>query len=167
MPFESQWARIPLAIRWGVSLLIGVVLIVALVRFVTHNNGNGEAHLSRAGLASEAKQDAIVVGQDQAPKVVHIRSARSARSSLVAGVRADMNHRIYTNNVAGPLQWVRCGRSGADGAKIGYHCIAKADDINYPFLAVITPARHTAVFCKKDYPPVPSETIPVSRRCLL
>jgi hypothetical protein len=167
MPFESQWARIPLAIRWGIALVIGLVLIVLLVRFVTHNNGNGEARLSRAGLASEAKQDAIVIGQDQAPTVVHVRSAASARSSLVAGVRADMNHRIDTNNVAGPLQWVRCGRSGAHGAEIGYHCIAKADDFRYRFLAVVMPSRHTATFCKRDYPPVPSENIPVSSRCRL
>lgn len=167
MPFESQWARIPLAIRWSVSLFIAVVLIVLLVLFVTHNSSNGEATLSRAGLQHEARLDATILGQDQAPKSVHVRSAATARGAVVAGVRAEMRRRISSGNIDGPLTSVRCGESGHRGDRIAYHCLADAGNVNYPFLALATPTTHRAVFCKKDFPPVRSENIPVSRRCRL
>ncbi len=167
MPFENQWSRIPLLGRWGISLLVTAVLVVALVAFVTHNGGAGEVAPSRAALAREAQQDTILIGQDQAPHTAHVSSAADVRAALVAGVRTEMRRRIGSGNVPGPLQWVRCGRSGGQGAESAYHCIAKAGEINYPFVAVASPRAHRVTFCKKDFPPVPSENIPVSRRCRL
>jgi hypothetical protein len=167
MPFESQWARIPLSVRWAVSLLLGAAVVVALVLFVTHNNNNGLAHVSAKAEKRETRQAEVIVGSDQAPRTVQLRSASDARAALVAGVRADMRHRISTGNVDGPLQKVACGQSGHRAGKLGFHCIAEAADVNYPFLAVATPSAHSAVYCKKDFPPSPSENIPVSARCRL
>jgi hypothetical protein len=165
MPFESQWARIPLAVRWGVCLVVAVVLIALLVRFVSHHNGNALAHVSARNLRRESEQAQVLIGQDQAPQTVHVGA--SAGAALVAGVRADMRHRISTANIDGPLQRVRCGRTGAGAGRIAYHCLAEAGHVSYPFLAVVTPRTHRAVFCKKDFPPAPSENIPVSARCRL
>jgi hypothetical protein len=167
MPFESQWARIPLSVRWALSLLLGAAVVVALVLFVTHNNNNSLAHVSAKAEKRETRQAEVIVGSDQAPQTVQLRSASDARAALVAGVRADMRHRISTGNVDGPLQKVACGQSGHRAGKLGFHCIAEAADVNYPFLAVATPSAHTAVYCKKDFPPSPSENIPVSARCRL
>jgi hypothetical protein len=96
-----------------------------------------------------------------------VSSAARAATSLEAGVRSDMRHRIRTGNVAGPLQKVACGPSGRRPGRLGFHCIAEAADVNYPFLAVVTPRTRRGVFCKKDFPPSPSENIPVSPRCRL
>jgi hypothetical protein len=167
MPFENQWARIPLGVRWGVSLLIGAAVIVALVLFVTHHNDNGLAHISAKAQAQESKQANVLIGQDQAPRTVALAAGTGARAALVAGVRADMRHRIRTGNVDGPLQSVRCGESGHRAGTLGFHCLAEAADVNYPFLAVADPHAHRAVFCKKDFPPSPTENIPVSARCRL
>jgi hypothetical protein len=167
MPFENQWARIPLSVRWGISALIGVAAIVALVLFVTHHNDNGLAHVSAKAQELESKQADVLIGQDQAPRTVALDSASGAQAALVAGVRADMRHRIATGNVDGPLQSVRCGESGHRAGALAFHCIAEAADVNYPFLAVATPSAHRAFFCKKDFPPSPTENIPVSRRCRL
>jgi hypothetical protein len=166
MPFESLWARIPLLVRWGICLLIGVAVVVALVAFVSHNNGNGLAHISAKNSAREARQAQIIIGQDQAPRTVHVRG-HDAVAALVAGVRHDMRRRIATGNLDGPLRSVRCGRSGARGGRIGYHCLAEADGVRYPFLAIFTPAAHRAAYCKKDFAPQEGENIPVSARCLL
>lgn len=167
MPFESQWSRIPLVARWAVCLIIGAALIVLLVAFVSHNNGNGEAPVSKAKLKQEYAQDTILVRQEQAPHMVRVGSPAAARTALLTGVGRLMRRQVGANVLPGPVQRVRCWENARQGARIGFHCSAKADDISYPFLAVYTPSAHRAVFCKKVYAPVASENIPVSKRCRL
>ncbi len=167
VPFESQWSRIPLVARWAVCLVIGAVLIVLLVAFVSHNNGNGEASVSKAKLKQEYAQDTILLHQEQAPHSVRVDSAAAAQTALVAGVGRLMRRQVTSNILPGPVQRVRCWESARRGSRLGFHCSVKADDISYPFLAVYTPSAHQAVFCKKVYAPVASENIPVSSRCRL
>ena len=167
MPFENQWARIPLAVRWGMSLLVGAALVVALVILVSAHTHTGLAHIRAKAARQQDQQAQILIGQDQAPHTVALPSAGSAKTALEAGVRAEMRHRIATGNVDGPLQGLACGVSGHHGAETGYHCIAKAADVNYPFLAVADPGAHRIAFCKKDFPPAPGENIPVSLSCRL
>jgi hypothetical protein len=167
VPFESPWSRIPLAVRWAVCLLVGAVLIVLLVVYVSNHNGNGEAPISKAKLKQENAQDTILVQQQQAPHALRVDSTAAARTTLVAGVGRLMRQQVTDNTLPGPVQRVRCWESARQGSKVGFHCSAKADDISYPFLAVYTPSAHRAVFCKKVYAPVASENIPVSRRCQL
>jgi hypothetical protein len=167
MPFEPQWARIPLSARWAISLLVAIVLVVLLVRFVDRHSNNSLAHVSQKNLSAEAGQAKIVIGQDQAPVTVHVAAGASAQTALIAGVRRDMNRRITSATIDGPLTGVACGISGHHGALVGYHCLAEAAHVRYPFVAVLTPSAHRVVFCKKDFPPIPSENIPVSARCLL
>jgi hypothetical protein len=169
MPFESLWVRIPLAARWGISLLIGVAIVVALVIFVTHNDGNGLAHESAKGVAREQRQAEILIGQDQAPHLVtiHGRGASAATAALVAGIRREMRHQIALGNYDGPLQSIRCVPHGGGGGRLGYHCLAEAASVRYPFLAIVTPRTHRAAFCKKDYAPQHGQNIPVSAACRL
>jgi hypothetical protein len=167
MPFEPQWARIPLSARWAISLVVAIVLVVLLVGFVDHHSNNSLAHVSRKNLNTEAAQARIVIGQDQAPVTVHLAGGASAQAALIAGVRRDMNRRITSATIDGPLTGVVCGVSGHRGARAGYHCLAEAGHVRYPFVAVLTPSAHRVVFCKKDFPPIPSENIPVSQRCEL
>jgi hypothetical protein len=167
VPFESQWSRIPLVARWAVCLLIGAVLIVLLIAFVSHNNGNGEASVSKTKLKQEYAQDTILVHQEQAPHSVRAGSPAAAQTALVAGVGRLMRRQVTANVLPGPVQRVHCWASARQGSRVGFHCSATADDISYPFLAIYTPSAHHAVFCKKVYAPVASEDIPVSRRCRL
>ncbi len=143
------------------------MLIVLLVAFVSHNNGNGEAPISKTKLKQEYAQDTILVHQEQAPHSSASpppprRRRRSWRAS--AGSCAG---RSAPTSCPGRCSTCAAGRTPASGARIGYHCSAKADDISYPFLAVYTPSAHHAVFCKKVYAPVASENVPVSKRCRL
>jgi len=167
VPFESQWSRIPLAARWAVCLLMGAVLVVLLVAFVSHNNGNGEASISKSKLKQEYAQDTILLHQEQAPHSVHVASAAAAQTALVGGVGRLMRRQVTQNVLPGPVQQVRCWESARHGSRVAFHCSAKADDISYPFLAVYTPGAHRVVFCKKVYAPVASESVPVSGRCRL
>lgn len=169
MPFESQWARIPLGVRWGVSLLVGALIVAGIVVFVSANNNNSLAHVSAKNAAREARQAAILIGEDQAPRTVAVpgRGLRAAEAALVTGIRRDMRRQIAQGTFDGPLGSVSCVPHGGGPQRVAYHCIAVAAQVRYPFLAVATPARHQAVFCKKDYAPQPGENIPVSARCRL
>jgi len=167
VPFESQWSRLPLAARWVLCLLVAAALIALLVAFVSHNNGNGEAIISRAKLEQESAQDTIIVRQQQAPHVLRVDSAAAAQARLVRGVTALMRRQVTQNVLPGPVQRVRCWENARRGARVGYHCSAEAAHISYPFVAVYTPSARHVVFCKKVYAPVASENIPVSRRCRL
>ena len=167
MPFESQWSRIPLAVRWILCLLVGVVLIVLLVAFVDHHNSNGEVPVSKAKLKQEYSQDSAIVHQEQAPHTVQVASATVARAQLQSAVHRLLSGQVTDNILPGPLQRVRCWENARQGTRIGYHCSAKADDINYPFVAVYTRSARHVVFCKRVYAPVASENIPVSARCRL
>jgi hypothetical protein len=167
VPFESHWSRIPLAARWAMCLIVGAALIVLLVAFVSHNNGNGEAPISKTKLKQEYAQDTILMHQEQAPHSVRIGTAAAAQAALVTSVGRLMRRQVTANILPGPVQHVRCWENARQGARIGFHCSVKADDISYPFLAVYTPHAHRAVFCKKVYAPVASENVPVSKRCQL
>jgi len=165
MPFESQWARIPLAIRWGVCLVVAVVLIALLVRFVSHHNGNGEVPVSAKKFKLERDQAQVLIGQEQAPVRVRLPAGTAATTALAAAVRHDMRRQIDHATIDGPLQRVHCVVHGGTLARTGYHCTAEAAHVHYPFLAVVSPKAHRAFFCEKVYPPSPSENIPVSKRC--
>ena len=78
-----------------------------------------------------------------------------------------MHHRIKTGNVTGRLQGVGCRQTGTHAGRIAYRCVARVDDVKYPFDGVYTKASRRIVYCKRDLPPIPSESIPVSARCTL
>ncbi len=160
-----MWSKIPLRARWAVCGLIAAALVVALVRFVEANSSNGLVPVSPKNLKVESRQADVVIGQEQAPMTVSISAGASAAQVLRAAVRHDMSRQITQATIDGPLQDVSCVVHGGTLQRTGYHCVAKADDVNYPFLAVLTAKPRRAVFCEKVYPPLPSENIPVSARC--
>lgn len=169
MPFDSPWARIPLGVRWTISLLVGVAIVAAIIVFVSDHDDNSLAHVSAKSAAQEARQADVLIGQDQAPRSVTVSGSglRATEAALVAGIRHDMHHRIARGNVDGPLRSVNCVPHGGGRQRVAYHCVAEADHVRYPFVAVATPARHRAVFCKKDFAPQRGENIPVSPSCRL
>ena len=131
--------RPPLWARWAISLVVAAVLVVLLVRFVGHHNGNALAHQNAAAVQQEDRQAQIVVGQDQAPKTVTIAAGSTTRAALVSAVRGEMRHRVATGNVAGQLRSVSCRQTGRRAGRLAFRCTAVAGHVRYPFLAVATP----------------------------
>jgi hypothetical protein len=165
---QSSWLmrRPPQWIRWVLSLGIGAALMVGLIAWVSHHNGNGLANESPKAAARANREAEIVVSQDQAPRVVAVASGAS-RMAIVHAIRRDMTTRISKGDAGAPLQRVGCKPAGMRGARHGYHCVAVSAGVNYPYQAVLNSAAHTLTFCKHDAPPVPSQNIPVSPRCRL
>jgi hypothetical protein len=166
---KSLWLRVrpPLWARWSISLVIAVVAIGALVYFVSHHNGNSLAHISTAAEKQESRQAQIVVGQDQAPRTATIVSGATPQATLVAAVRQELRHRIAQGIIDGQLQSVACRRTGHKAGRLGFGCTARVGNVRYPFLAVANVSAHRILYCKRDPPPIPSESIPVSKRCRL
>ncbi len=152
--------------RWVLSLGVAALLVVALVRFVSHHNGNGLARQNPKATARANEEAEIVVRQDQAPHVVALPAA-AARPEVARAIRRDMAARIAAGNATAPLQGVRCRTGPSQGTKAAFHCRATAAGVGYPYEAVLDRSAHTLTFCKHDAPPVPAMNIPVSPRCRL
>jgi hypothetical protein len=165
----SLWMRLfpALWMRWAISIIVGVAAIVALVAFVDRNNNNSEARGSTQALERENQQAQALVGADQAPRTFVLKAGRPLRQAFVAAVRSDIDHRIKTGNVQGRVQRIDCRHTGTQAGRIAYRCVVQVQDVKYPFVGVYASASKRITYCKRDLPPIPSESIPVSARCTL
>lgn len=157
--------RPPLWARWAISIGTGLIVLLALVLFVEHNSNNSEATQSPGAVARADREAEVVVAQDQAPHVATLTPGAGARPAMVKAVRADMTGLIDNATIEGPLTRVACSGAGAHAGRLAFHCTAVAAGVNYPFLGVVDPGAHRLTYCKRDAPPVPTLSIPVSRRC--
>jgi hypothetical protein len=151
--------------RWVLSFGVAAALVVGLVVWVDHHNGNGLATQSPAALARANREADIVVAQDQVPHVIRLRSAANPQAAFVRAVRADMTQRINRGIIEGTLQHLTCNRHGGTHGTLGFSCAAIVQGVNYPYVGVVHVAARQLIYCKRDEPPVPSQNIPVSRRC--
>jgi hypothetical protein len=146
-------------------VLVSVVLLVLVVRFVQTHNSDGTATQSGLALARANQEGEIVVEQDQAPHVAKLAAGVAPASGIAHAVRADMNHEINQGFLNGPLERATCRPLKSHGDSLRFSCTVIAANVNYPFLGVVEIAAKRITYCKRDPPPVPSENIPVSRRC--
>jgi hypothetical protein len=165
----SLWMRLfpSLRTRWAISIVVGVLAIAALVVFVEHNNSNSNANGSAKALERENQEAQVIVGADQVPHTVTLKSGQSVPGGFVAAIRADVRHRVKTGNIQGRVQKIGCHRAGARRGRVAYSCIAQVQNVNYPFVGTFTAKSKQITYCKRDLPPLPSENIPVSPRCRL
>jgi hypothetical protein len=153
---------LPIWLQYLLAIVVAAALVIGLVVFVSHNNGNGLATPNPKAEVRANQEAAVLVSQDQAPHVVRLRPHTRARAGLVGAVRADMTQRINTGQIDGQLDHVTCARRHPGP---GYSCIATADQVEYDYLGVVDVPAHRVTYCRRDPPPVPSMNIPVSRRC--
>jgi hypothetical protein len=165
---ESSWLlrRPPMWARWALSLGVAVLLVIALILFVSHHNDNLLAHESPKQAERANRLAEIVVSQDQAPHRVTL-AAGASRAAVTHAIRHDMTLRIAKGQAGAPLQRVDCATVGTRASDTGYRCRATAAGVGYPYQAVLDRRTRTLTFCKHDAPPVPSMNIPVSPRCRL
>jgi hypothetical protein len=159
--FPALW------VRWTIAITVGVAAVVALVVFVEHNNNNSEAKASTKALEREARQAQAIVGADQAPRTFVVKTGQPLRQAFTAAVRSDIKHRIETGNVQGRLQRIDCRHTGTQAGRVAYRCVVEVQNVNYPFVGVYAKATNRIIYCKRDLPPIPSESIPVSAKCTL
>ncbi|MBV9820213.1 MAG: hypothetical protein JOZ07_17930 [Solirubrobacterales bacterium] len=153
-------------LRWVVSLAVGAILLGALIVYVDHHNTDGPVGESPRGAARANREAEIVVAQDQAPRTARTAAGEVPRVAAVRAIRADMNRRIADGDAGEPLQRVSCRQVATQGPRLGLRCTAVSAGVNYPYQAVLDVRDHRITYCKHDAPPVASQNIPVSRRCV-
>jgi hypothetical protein len=159
--------RPPLWLRWAASLGVGAALIIALVIFVDHHNSDSLAPENPAAAVRANHEDEIVVAQDQAPHVVRAPSGTAPLAAIERVVRADTAQGIAKGQLAGPIQRTRCTPAGSSTAtRRAFRCTVTASSVNYLFDGVVDVQARRLTYCKRDPPPVASQNIPVSPRCL-
>src|ERR1700753_3311598 len=98
--------------KFAVSLTVGVILLVALVIFVNHNNTDSNQTLTPSEQAKVNKEAARVVAADQAPQVIKLTRGASPHAAFVHMVHAARSGLVSKGVVDGPLQRARCPRHG-------------------------------------------------------
>ena len=151
--------------KFAVSLGVGLILLVALVVFVDHNNTDSNQTLTPSEQAKVNREAERVVAADQAPHVITLTAGDSPRAGFVRTVRATMTGLINKGLVDGPLQRARCRRHGGGGGRLAFLCVATANDQNYEFLGVVDVTARQLTWCRREPPPVPTDRIPVSPAC--
>jgi hypothetical protein len=158
---------LPLWARWVLSLGVVLSLAVALVLFVEHHGPNAQTSGSPAAVVRANNEAEVLVEQDQAPHVVRLGAGAAPAAALERALHAQMAHQIALGQIGGPLGRSTCHSTGAGaGGRRAYVCRVLAAHVSYPFFAVTDTRTHQITYCKRDAPPIPSENIPVSRRCL-
>ena len=151
--------------KFAVSLTVGVILLVALIIFVNHNNTNSNATLTPSEQAKVNREAEKVVAADQAPQVAALKHGESPHAAFVHTVHTAMASLVNKGVIDGPLQRVRCTRHGGTASRQAFTCIGTADNVNYDYVGVVQVSTHNLTYCKRDEPPVPSQNIPVSAAC--
>jgi hypothetical protein len=159
--------RPPLWLRWALSFGVAAVLIILLVRFVENNSGTSPANLNPAAAVRLNQEAEILVAQDQVPHVARLAPGETPVRAIERATQSDIGREINQGTISGPLGRSTCTATGTRATVArAFRCTVVAADFNYPFLGVVDTRTREITFCKRDPPPVPSQNVPVSRRCL-
>jgi hypothetical protein len=163
----GAYLNLPLWQRYAVSGVIAVALLAGMVIFVAgHNTDSGPTNINPTATVQANHEAEILVEQDQAPHTVHLPSGRVPVRALESVIHAHVSAQVKEGALSGPLTPARCHPTGAHTATaVGFSCEIDAGSVNYPFLAAVDTAARRVTYCKRDPPPVPSESVPVSSRC--
>jgi hypothetical protein len=148
-------------------MVVAVVLLAVMVIWVAgHNTDSGPTNLNLTATVRANHEAEILVDQDQAPHTVRLPSGRAAGTALESVIHAHLLAQVRDGAISGPLKPARCHPTGVRSASaVGFSCEIDAGSVNYPFLAAVDAAARRVTYCKRDPPPVPSESVPVSSSC--
>ncbi len=167
---RGRFRALPLWSRWLITV-VGYAVVIAVIVLVVRSGGggNGVTTPSEAKAEAEANREAqIVIEEDQFPHVATLTGRVPVSAALRQAITGDVDNRIATSQLTGPLQSVRCATSGAASAgRIPFRCTVTSAGIAYPFLAVAEEHTRRLTWCKVDPPPIAtgSAAIPLSPRC--
>ena len=147
---------------------MAVVLLVAMVLYVSHHNTNSNPTTNEA-TERQANSDAeVLVEQDQVPHVVALSPGVRPKTAMERAIDDRLASLIAGGGVSGPLQRTTCARvNSAPGGLTFFRCSILAGSVRYPFEGVVDRTDRRVTFCKHDPPPAPGDNVPVSARCTL
>lgn len=161
--------QLSLRTKYVLSFGIAAILLAAMIIYVNGHNtdaSNGQ-QLTPQGRASANRLAIILAEQEQAPHVLHADPAAAPRDAISHAVRVQMNGLINNQEAGPPLSPARCFATHAGGGQVqGFSCTDLSGGQYFDFVGVVDSATHVVTVCRRDPPPVQSQSVPVSTRCL-
>jgi hypothetical protein len=140
---------------------------VALVLYVSHHNTNSSPTNNPAAEVQANREAEILVSQDQAPHVARLTWGGGPVAAMQRTVRAFSARSIASGAISGPLQSETCAQVGERATvRRAFSCTVQAGGVDYQFRGVVDTSARRITYCKRDPPPVPSQNVPLSPRCL-
>ena len=167
---RAPGAYLPLALwqRFVVSGAVAIVLLVAMVIYVSHHNTNSDPTTNQAAQRQANSEAEVLVEQDQAPHVVALSSGVQPKAAMERAIDARLASLIAGGGLSGPVQRTTCARvNSAPGGPTSFRCSIIAGSVRYPFEGVVDRTARRVTFCRHDPPPAPGDSVPVSARCTL
>lgn len=167
----SGYRSLPVWLQWLLPFSVAAALVAALVIFVNYETNDTPAQAnynSPAAVAEQSREDRILVEQQQAPHRARLKPGRPAAAAARGAVVAYMAHQIARGIFDGPITRASCRpAAGSTSGRQVFHCdvTASALAVTYPFDGVVQTAAGVITFCQRVAPPLPSMTVPVSKRC--
>ena len=156
----------PLWVRFVLALVISVALMTAMVIFVSANNTNFNPSTNVATPLRANRDAEILVAQDQAPRRAALPDGVAPVIGLERAIHRRLAAQVSRGEISGPLLAARCRAAGATaGARRAFACTIQSGGVVYPFSGVVATAARRITFCKRDPPPVASDSIPISPLC--
>jgi hypothetical protein len=158
-------------LQWALPFSVAAVVVVALVVFVRHETNDTPqiANVtSPSAVREEYREDRILVQQLQAPQVAKLKAGETPVAGTRAAIVAYMAHEISVGTLDGPIKGSSCAPATAGTTtELLFHCdvTASAQTVTYPFDAVVQPAAGQITYCRRVAPPIPTMSVPLSRRC--
>jgi hypothetical protein len=156
----------PLWVRFVLALVICAALMTAMVIFVGANNTNYNP-TTNVATAVRANRDAeILIAQDQAPRRAPLPRGVTPTVGLERMIHRQLAAQVSRGEISGPLLGARCHAAGpASGARRAFRCTVQSGGVVYPFAGVVATDTRRITLCKRDPPPVASDSIPISPLC--
>lgn len=154
--------------RFVVSAVVAIVLLVAMVLYVSHHNTNSDPTTNEAAQRQANSEAEVLVEQDQAPHAVALTPGVRPKTAMERAIDHRLASLIAAGGISGPLQRTACMRvNSAPGGLTSFRCSIIAGSVRYPFDGVVDRTDRRVTFCKADPPPAPGDSVPVSARCTL
>ena len=156
----------PLWFRFVLALAICAALMTAMVIFVSNNNTNFNPSTNVATAARANRDAEILIAQDQAPRRANLPHGVTPVIGLGRAIHRRLAAQVSRGEISGPLLAAHCHTAGPTaGARRAFACTIQSGGVVYPFSGVVATAARRITFCKRDPPPVASDSIPISPLC--
>jgi len=169
MGVPSRMIQLPLWSRWILAVL-GFALLGLLVFVLTHGHDSTAPTSDALGTVEANRVGQIVVSQDQAPRQARLPRGASSRAALEHAITVDVDGRIASHDLTGPLTRVSCTRTSPHASRrrdrLPYVCTVTSASILYVFYGVADLRARTLTWCKQDAVAEAGLTVSLSPSCL-
>lgn len=137
-----------------------------MVLFVSAHNSDSNPQTNLAAAAQANRDAEILIAQDQAPRRGVLPRGITPAVGLERAIHRRLSAQVRQGGISGPLTAAHCHPVGpAAATRRAFRCTIESGGVVYPYLGVVAINARRVTFCKRDPPPVASDSVPISPLC--